>query len=488
MAKHVTLLKNFLRVLLPSFIADLFFPDHKPNWRLHPTSYLDGLRGIASIIVFICHYTEENYSRLIPTYGLSKERPSGWIQLPYLRLIFSGRPMVHIFFIISGFVLSYKPVKAIHVRDFPKSYAALSSSTFRRAFRLYGPCIVSTFFAALLAQRGYRFHDKYDTLSEQLWAWKDAVFHQITWAWGWEHDLRPAYDIHLWTIPIEFAHSMLLFLVIIGTSRVRLRIRQALLVSIMFYCSACGKWAAFEFLAGMFLAELHILQNAHQQNSESCDEIFDLPKKTLRTLKSLKTAIYIIVLAVGLYVAGWPNHDADKTPVISSFLAHTPDPYATSDDSLAAQKFWFGLVAVVVVWIVGDMPFLKRLFETPVAQYSGRVSYAVYIMHGPVMGIYSSRVLGFPGSAAVGEAGTEGFKEAIMGKGVKGYFGVSTPTQLTMGWFVGLCMMGIIVIWAADIFWRAVDEPIVKLARRIEMCCLDDTEEKPRSPGYSAAA
>src|SRR4051794_14591073 len=112
MAKR-TLLKTLLRLLLPSFIADVVFPEHKPTWRLHPTSYLDGLRGIASVIVFFCHFTEEIYPPLTPTYGLNPDQPSAWIQLPFARLIFSGRPMVHIFFVISGFVLSYKPIKAI---------------------------------------------------------------------------------------------------------------------------------------------------------------------------------------------------------------------------------------------------------------------------------------------------------------------------------------------------------------------------------------
>ena len=182
--QYATTLKTLMRLLLPSFIADVFYPAHKPTWKVHPTSYLDGLRGVASVLVFFCHYTENNTPELTRSYGIDENIPSGLIQLPFLRVIFSGRPMVHIFFVISGFVLSYKPVKAIHSRDMDKCYTALSSSTFRRAFRLFGPCLVSTFFVMVMAQLGYH-KVKFATWGEQFGSWSDAVFHHIIWPWGW---------------------------------------------------------------------------------------------------------------------------------------------------------------------------------------------------------------------------------------------------------------------------------------------------------------
>jgi len=178
------LLKTWLRHLLPSFIADLLYPKHKPTWKLHPTSYLDGLRGIASVLVFFCHYTENNFGELTRTYGINENIPSGLIQLPYFRVLFSGRPMVHIFFVISGFVLSYKPIKSIHARDMDKCFSTLSSSTFRRAFRLFGPCVVSTFIIMCLAKMGWH-KVKYPTWGEQFADWRHTIFHQVTWPWAW---------------------------------------------------------------------------------------------------------------------------------------------------------------------------------------------------------------------------------------------------------------------------------------------------------------
>ncbi len=330
-----------------------------------------------------------------------------------------------------------------------------------------------------LIQMGYM-EKAQPSWSEMLWGWKHAVFHQLTWPWSWDKDLRPRYDIHLWTIPIEFAHSMLLFMVILMLSRVRLRIRQASVFGLMGYSLACGKWAAFEFMGGMFLAELHVLRSARPLGWESPQKY--LPSQS-RVLGWIKIVLHITIILVGLFIGGWPNRDADKTPGIRYFLEKTPYPF-TEMDHLAPQKFWFGLSAVFMVWSVGEIHCLRGLFESSVAQYCGRVSYAVYICHGAVLALYEKRVLGVPPVLVSGESGSPNFGETIPGWGVKGWVGIANATQMMTGWFVGLCILGPLVIWAADLFWRAIDDPVVKLGRKLELACLDDREDFHSLRGY----
>jgi peptidoglycan/LPS O-acetylase OafA/YrhL len=391
--------------------------------------------------------------------------------------------MVHIFFVISGFVLAYKPVRALHARDTEKCYAALASSAFRRGVRLYGPCVVSTFLIMVMRQMGW-LEGAEETWTEELWKWKDAVMHGVTWPWAWDMDLRPAYDVHLWTIPIEFAHSMLLFMVVLGLSRVRLGVRMASEFGLMMYCLACGKWAGFEFLTGLFLAEVHVLRTARAKKEwEGEEDSRGLRGSTANwPLKGFQIALVVL----GLFLAGWPNRDADKTPGIRYFLAQTPFPF-TAMGPLAPQKFWFGLSAVATVWAVGDLGFLRRLFDSPLAQYCGRISYAVYICHGPVEDLFKEWLIGHPITAASGEFGAPDYTPALPARGIKGLVGVETATQMTVSWFLGIWLLGPLVIWAADVFWRAVDSQIVTLARRLEALCLDDTEPSPRSQGYSIA-
>ncbi|KAM0288010.1 hypothetical protein ACHAQH_000078 [Verticillium albo-atrum] len=455
--------------LLPSFLFDNNRADHK-GLRIHATSYLDGLRGLASLVVAICHYTEDNHEYFIPAWGLN-EKPSAALQLPFIRIVYSGRPMVHIFFIISGIVLSYKPVRAIHTHDVERCHSILASSAFRRPIRLFGPCIVSTFMILALSYVGY-LYDPLPTLSEQFADWGNALFHGITWPWSWDLDLAPAYDIHLWTIPIEFIHSMLLFMVMLLLSPMCRMIRLSGLLFIMLYCLACGRWAAFEFLGGYLITELHILQAAQQPILSKTPE-FVLRKRT-SVSSYLKKIFYAALLVAWWFIAGWPNENAVRTPGIMFLVDRTPEPFASLDvDGLGHQKFWFCLSAMGLTWTVSQVGVFQRVLEGAFAQHLGRMSYALYIVHGPILNVIQRGVMGRVGAAAHGVPEMDGFVPEVVASGIKGLTGTNTPTQQTLAWILGLLVMGPVVAWAADVFWRMVDLPIIGAARRIEEWSLE---------------
>ncbi|KAL8393600.1 hypothetical protein RB595_003370 [Gaeumannomyces hyphopodioides] len=477
---------RLLRTLLPSFVADLMWPDQRPGWRLHATSYLDGLRGIASFIVFFCHYTEENHKYMVPSYGLNPDgQASSFLQLPFFRIAFSGRPMVHVFFVISGFVLSHKPLRALHdgaPRGLERCAAALSSSAFRRPFRLFGPCAAETLMIAAFCQLGW-LYKPLPALSTQLWIWKDVMFHSITWPWAWDADLRPGYDVHLWTIPIEFAHSMLLFLVVLLLARVKLRVRQASTVGLIVYCLCCGKWAAFEFLGGMWLAEMRIVQSLGKACCGGADRrgIGQQEQPLLGKLPLLRSFFWTGVVSAFVFVGGWPNFGADQTRGIRALLAATPDPFAHGMDDLAPQKFWFALAALAVVWASGELTWARRLLDSGPAQYCGRLSFAIYIVHGPVLEMFQLVILGEPFSPErVVPADGDRLQQVVpaaLGWGVKGMFGVDGPTQRFLSWLGGLAVLLPIAVWVADVFWRLVDVPVVAAARWVETVCLDSSDE-----------
>lgn len=458
------------RALLPSFVSGTIWPEDdnchsRRHKQLHPTSYLDGLRGIAAMIVFICHYTEKRHGYLLPTYGLQQvpctdsdeidmHPSSSFLQLPFIRVLYSGRPMVHIFFVVSGFALSYRPLGLLHGPEgLNACYAALASSAFRRPVRLFLPCAVSTFAIAVLAQTGQLYAaDK--TWYGQLNSWARTYAGRIAWPWAWDRDLRPGYNIHLWTIPIEFAHAMLLFLVLLALVPLKTRLRQVMTVLLAGHCLACGRWAAFEFLAGLFLAEVHILRSNG---------------KSLKGGHTLTAVFHSIILASCLFVAGWPNEGANQTPGIRTLLANTPSWFLSHgrDEALASytedwgeylleQKFWFAIVAVLFVWSCGELSVVQQQFERPVAQYCGRISYSVYLVHGPALDYW------------------EGLADSLVGP-----IGMETATQRTMTWLAGLVILGALIVWLADVFWRLVDAPIVALGRAVEKACLqEDTSKK----------
>jgi hypothetical protein len=105
-------LLSLLSVAKPSFIGG---ETSEPR-KLRPTSYLDGLRGVAALFVVFNHYVAEYFPDWTYGYlsGDGSEAQGGkndrLIQLPVVRVFYNGTFMVTIFFVISGYVLSHRPL------------------------------------------------------------------------------------------------------------------------------------------------------------------------------------------------------------------------------------------------------------------------------------------------------------------------------------------------------------------------------------------
>ena len=119
---------------------------------------LDGLRGIACLLVFNYHFLWPWEPMIMMGYGAFPPRApepyTAWPSLPILCLLHRGRPMVAIFFAISGYVLCRHILRSIHERRLDVAYRRLASSAFRRVFRLYIPPTLSMLLVAVLAQMG----------------------------------------------------------------------------------------------------------------------------------------------------------------------------------------------------------------------------------------------------------------------------------------------------------------------------------------------
>lgn len=472
---------GILLVLLPSFIADAIQPERrrKPS-KLHPTSYLDGLRGLAACSVFAYHYTDYNHKFFLPAYGSNPpDQGSSILQLPYIRIVYAGTPMVHIFFVISGFALAYRPLKCLYEQRSPaspshphsprsgaiaKCHAVLASSAFRRPIRLFGPPLVLTLTDVILVRLGFmnNFIHPEPSLWAQMTKWAEDAVANLTWPWGWD-DRSPhsKYNPHLWTIPIEFTHSMLLFLVLLAISRLRSpALRQTVLALCMAYMFLlCGRWASFEFLAGALLADFHISKESTQtvdHHDGSQGHGGKSPKDGISFF--VERVAPLIVLAAAGYIISLPSRPGDITPSYVWLMLHVPSQYAPD----RAHAFWYALAAFGIVWACARVLAIRRVLESGPAQYAGRISFAFYILQHPILNICEHHVLGAAWKAAKDD------KPEVLPWGVRGLTGQSTPTQRTVCWFIGLCILGGMLVWAADVFTRLVDTPIVKAARSLE--------------------
>src|SRR5258708_2753785 len=75
---------------------------NQTNASIRRLDYLDSIRGIASLAVIGWHYFEAYNMPLGCTW---------WITKPLVTLFYDGGAAVCIFFVVSGFVLSLKPVR-----------------------------------------------------------------------------------------------------------------------------------------------------------------------------------------------------------------------------------------------------------------------------------------------------------------------------------------------------------------------------------------
>lgn len=119
---------------------------------------LDGLRGVACLLVFNYHFLWPWTPAIMMGYGAlppgAPEPYTSWSSWPILCLLTRGRPMVAIFFAISGYVVCRHILRAIHERRLDAAYQGLASGVFRRVFRLYIPPTISMFIVAICAQIG----------------------------------------------------------------------------------------------------------------------------------------------------------------------------------------------------------------------------------------------------------------------------------------------------------------------------------------------
>ncbi|KAI8175025.1 hypothetical protein K4K54_008030 [Colletotrichum sp. SAR 10_86] len=457
-------LTAILFFLLPSFVQRRLRPNDFKHRRLYPTSWLDGLRGVASLIVFFCHFTEKHVGWYSQSYGIREEddhATSSPMQLPFLRVLYCGRPMVHIFFVISGFVLSLKALKQARKHDYDGLHRTLSSSVFRRGFRLFLPTTASTFIIMIMIRLGWT-GKPLPTLWEQLIDWKNAVW-QITFSWKWDITQFLPYDVHLWTIPIEFSNSLLLFVVLTGLSRMKTYLRLASVLAIMVYSLKCGHWAAFEFVGGMGIAEIGLIQEARReraatvvQDKEASDmEASVSSESTSNTIGSLVFKAFLLGnLVFALFVAGWPNQHADVTPGMSRLWHNTMEPFFGMGGDLVSFP-WYALGAIQIVVALQQIKMLQNLFVTPLAQYLADISYALYLVHGPVLDVFSHRWMPY-------------IWAIVGGRDTAGMFG------RLFAWLVGIIVLGVPTIIGSDLFWRTIDVKSVQLARWIESLCTRD--------------
>ncbi|KAE8152606.1 acyltransferase family-domain-containing protein [Aspergillus avenaceus] len=449
-------LDKFAVAITPTYLQHLVGGQPAEPAKLHAIAALDGLRGWACLLVFNFHFLFTYTWKVAIGWGFNKEN-FGMLQLPIIHMLVSGHIMVAIFFVISGYVLSYKPLKMIRTRSWEQTFTVLASSTFRRGLRLYIPSIIGILIVMLAVRLGVYDYSQVvlreghtiqgtneqhpmimKSFQKQFWDLYATVVNLMDpWNWGLYYNY---YNPHLWTIPVEFRCSIVLFLTILATSRLTTLVRMSLVSGLVWFCMRWGRWDVVLFLGGMLMAEVDLINGTWERPTENEKPwSFRYPSKQINVHFS-RRKIWMALFVIGLYFGSAPNTGYKWTPFYMWTYSITPKTYPEP------HRFPQTIGAFLIVFSINHSKEIQKIFTNPISQYLGKISFAFYIVHGPIL-----HSLGYSLMPNIW---------AVIGK--------ESNLQYCLGFVLGWLIILPLCLWAGDVYWRAVDIPSVKFARWVE--------------------
>lgn len=430
-------------------------PAAGPPDKLKRTAYLDGIRGFAALLVYCQHHVlwahyDEN---TMLERGFGFDHKYAFATFPVARNFFTGgHYAVTVFFIISGYVLTVKPMSLMQAGDHVKLGDNVASALFRRWLRLYLPLMATTF-VYMLTWHLFGFGKLYVTPAEpqanlwdEIWNWY-AEFKNFSFVFNTGGKPWFSYNFHTWSIPVEMKGSIIVYTAAQAFSRLAKNARLLAELGLIFYfLYVADGWYGAIFTAGMLLGDLDQLAAKAE-----------LPRFLVR-LEPYKKFIYYHLLAISLYLGGVPSHSWDLQELRQTrgwyYLSYLK-PQAVFD----FKWFYLFWASAFLVASAPRIPWLRRFFETRACQYLGRVCYALYLVHGPVLWIVGDRLY-----AATGWWKAE-HQQHLPWWVDRFKLPKSGPLGLEVSFLAPQVVLFPLTLWLADVVTRAFDDPAVRFSQ-----------------------
>ncbi|CCG84271.1 protein of unknown function [Taphrina deformans PYCC 5710] len=437
---------------LISSLKPALFSRSPPTKLRGSTAYLDGLRGWAAFLVYITHHLLGSHMWKPLEMGWGHDGNYYFISTPIVRTLFSGSHIaVHIFFIISGFVLSRSVLKNIHDNAGTEKIAtSLASAISRRFIRLWLPVIGTTFITMTI---GYMIHQQGEA---QMETYLLEIVHWVSVVIAVSYPLSEIawmdYNPHTWTIPHEFRGSMYVFMSLLATHKMTKAVRLCTLFVCACWTHLSGSWACSTFLAGIVLAEIDLLRDDEwPQWSWLC------------FLQNNKGKLYMILIPFALHLGGQP---------MLAFGALSIDQYLDtygfyylgcmlpSAYLLKINDFWYTIGALIIVTATMNLPSFRALFEMRFTQYLGRISFGFYLVHGPVMFLLGERLYAATGVSVSNRVPISAWNNIWE-------FGHVGPMGLELNFLCCHVILLPLTFYLAELCTKFLDEPSIKIARNV---------------------
>ena len=442
-----------LGVVRPAILTTRPGSPKKPTRR---TAWLDGLRGIAAFAVYLHHHqlwARGIHGNYVFENSFGFKGQHYFSALPFVRFLFSGGHFaVALFFVISGYVLSVKSLGAIQKNQHQVSADSIGSALFRRWLRLYIPVISVTlawinirYFTGIWVDYGETQGSYGEELKQWYLSFKNYSFVFLA---GDDDKFTKSYNGHLWSIPIEFRGSIIIYTATSALSRCTQTARlwsEAILIFYFLY--VVDGWYGALFMSGMLLSDLDLLALEDQQ------------PRFLKKLEGFKEFIFFHLFLLAMYLGGVPSCESQEGS--RDLLSKSPGwrwLFKLKPQAVLDYK-WFYLfwAAFLTVASIPRLPWLKHFLETRFCQYLARISFALYLVHGPILATVGNRVY-----AAVGFSKPE-HKHIPEWVNV---FPLSTkgPIGLELAFWLPQLVLLPLTLYVAEVVTRLFDEPSVKFS------------------------
>lgn len=323
--------------------------------RLHS---LDGLRGVAALVVLLHHPLLLLPSLATVYYAVDAPPALGtlaWVaSYTPVHLVWAGTEAVYLFLVLSGVVLVL-PVISRPRYDWAAYYP-------RRLIRLYGPVAA----AVALGWVAYTVAPRFD--APGLGAWVNdrpdtypgsALGLDLSLVAGHSGRISP-----LWSLQWEVLFSLLLpaFLLLLLPGRRADLLRAVALLALMAY----GSMARVDALFYLPMFAVGVLTTLRWRSIEAWVTGWSARWRPFFAV--------LTVIAILLTCARWELTALGVTPASARDLAW-----------LALPGVW---LIVVVAWFA---PGARRVLQTRFLQWAGRISFSLYLVHEPI--VLSARFL-----------------------------------------------------------------------------------------------
>ena len=379
------------------------------NERIH---YLNGLRGILALIVFIHHFFYAFYPDLVFG-GNSTEFLSGkWTisrLLAYtpLNIIFNPGMAINFFFLLSGYVQSYHYIKT-------QDTVFLQRSFIKRYFRLVVP-ILSVVLLLFVFHRLHLVRNYSIPANSLSTDWAKSMlpdnlgfFEMLKYAFVDVFNGAAGYYQILWTMSTELYNSWMVIILLLVLHKTRNKI-PLLVVWVLAQCLLMQSYYSVSFTLGLLVCELH-------QHSQKFNRYVSYPYTKF------------FCLAVGLYFASYP---------FTGYLGST-------EKSMYAPISFFDTYPHVISYVFGNLllflfllyaPKIKTLLSKPLLLFFGDISFMFYLLHFLVLFSFTAWL----------------YQKLV-------------PHLVTSAnlWVCGICSFVLITL-ASYLFTRWIDKPVIRL-------------------------